>query len=396
MSSAPHSGAGGLRVAFVIRDLGYGGAQRQLLILATGLAARGWPVAVVHFYPGPLEEQFRAGGVETFCVGKKHRWDLAGFFVRLVRATRAFRPDIIHGYLAESNLMALFLRPFCRGAKVIWGVRDSKTDAHLWGVLGRGSFRLNSLLSGFADGIIANSRSGRAYYLDQGYPAARTVVVPNGIDAERFCPDPAAGAEVRCGWGIAGEQVLFGLVGRLNAMKDHPTFLHAAATVAKTVPSARFVCVGGGSDSYAAEMRALAGRLGLADRVIWSPPREDTPAVFNALDVLVNASAFGEGFSNVIGEAMACARPCIVSDVGDSVWLVGESGVAFEPGDSEGLARAMARMAGSSPGDRARLGNKGRRRVVECFSTQQLVERTAELCAKIYNNYNLTNFDVDT
>jgi glycosyltransferase involved in cell wall biosynthesis len=182
-----------MRLAFIIRDLGHGGAQRQLVTLARGLVHEGHPVSVIHFYDGAFRPELEAAGVHTVCVGKKSRWDLLGFFFRLVKAVRSVRPEVLHGYLAESNLMALFLKPFCGFPRVVWGVRDSQTDAHLWGLLGRLSFRLNCLLARFADVIICNSKAGRDYYLARGYPAHKTHVVPNGIDTER---QPAAECSV--------------------------------------------------------------------------------------------------------------------------------------------------------------------------------------------------------
>lgn len=349
-----------MRLAFIIRDLGAGGAQRQLLTLAAGLRRAGHEVTVLHFYGGMFENALRDAGVRTTCVGKRSRWDLFGFFGRLVKAARETRAEVLHGYLAEANLMALFLKPLCRFPKVVWGVRDSQTDAHLWGLLGRLSFGLNCLLARFADVIICNSKAGRDYYAARGYPQGRMHVVPNGIDTERFQPMGQGGKK-------DGVRV-FGLVGRLSPMKDHATFLRAAAAV----PEGRFVIVGSGDAGYEKEMRALAAQIGVAERVNWLPAQEDMPVVYAGFDCLVNSSAFGEGFSNVIGEAMACGVPCIASDVGDSAWLVGDPARVFPAGDHAALAQRMRDFQPSEP----------RARVVEEFSVERLIQRTERLLAK--------------
>lgn len=353
------------RLAFLIRDLGHGGAQRQLVTLAKALAARGgYEVTVVHFYPGGYEVELQVAGVKTLCVGKRHRWDLAGFFFRLVKGMRALRPEVIHGYLHEANLMALLLKPVCGFPRVLWGIRDSQTDADTWGVLGKLSFRLNCLLSGWADGIIANSRAGRDYYIRQGYPEARFEVVPNGIDAGRF-----AGA-----WegGGGGE---FALIGRLHPMKDHATFLHALALV----PEAKGRIIGNGDAAYAEEMRLLSEELGVAERVRWEPAREDLPEVYPLLDCVVSTSAYGEGFSNVLGEAMACGLPCLASEVGDSAWLLEDARWVFPAGDAEALTGKMRAFLNLTPEERRALGEKNRQRVLGHFTVDQMVERTAAL-----------------
>jgi glycosyltransferase involved in cell wall biosynthesis len=334
--------------------------------------------------------------VKTLCIGKKSRWDLLGFFFRLIKAARSVQPEVLHGYLAESNLMALFLKPFCGFPRVAWGVRDSQTDAHLWGTLGKLSFRLNCLLARFADVIICNSKAGRDYYLARGYPAHKTHVVPNGIDTERFKPSPHE------------HPLTFGLVGRLSPMKDHATFLKAAALV----PNARFVIVGSGDESYARQMRELADSLGV--KVEWIPAQSDMPSVYATFDCLVNSSAFGEGFSNVIGEAMACGVPCIASDVGDSAWIIGNAAQTFPAGDYEALAKCMREFAkqssplapreepGASTADKstelenvsharprfAHLAERDgyctnpRSRIVSEFSIDRLIERTSCLLGK--------------
>lgn len=351
-----------MKIAFIIRDLGHGGAQRQLAMLAAGLKRQGHEVTVLHFYGGAFEPCLRAFGVRTVCVHKKSRWDLLGFFGRLVKAAREAQPEVLHGYLAESNLMALFLKAFCGFPKIVWGVRDSQTDAHLWGVLGKLSFRLNCLLARFADLIVCNSQAGRDYYAARGYPHGRMRVVPNGIDTVRFHPreKQAAPSTAR----------VFGLVGRLSPMKDHATFLRAAALV----PEARFVIVGSGDETYAQQMRDLSQQLGIADRVTWQPAQEDMPAVYAGFDCLVNSSAFGEGFSNVIAEAMACGVPCIASDVGDSAWLIGDKTRVFPAGDHKALALCMRELPANSADTR--------QRIVDNFSVERLIERTEHLLNK--------------
>lgn len=354
------------RLSFLIRDLGHGGAQRQLITLAKALSSgRDFEVSVLHFYPGAFEAELQSAGVKTVCIGKRHRWDLAGFFFRLIRSMRALHPDVIHGYLHESNLMALFLKPLCGFPKIVWGIRDSQTDAATWGILGKLSFRLNCLLSGWADQIIANSRAGRDYYIAHGYPEVNFEVVPNGIDLKRF--QPTSRAEHGC---------TFAMIGRLHPMKDHATFLRALAQV----PEAKAVIIGNGDAAYALDMRTLAESLGLTSRVEWQPARDDLASVYPTFDALVSTSAYGEGFSNVIGEAMACAVPVITSDVGDSAWLVDDVRWVFQPGDATALTEKMRTFLALTPDQRSALGQTNRQRIEQHFTISKMVETTSALC----------------
>jgi len=165
-------------------------------------------------------------------------------------------------------------------------------------------------------------------------------------------------------------------------MKDHATFLEAAAHVTRERPDVRFLCVGPGSDAYTGELRDLADRLGLTDRVIWAGARNDMPAVYNALDVLTLTSCFGEGFPNVIGEAMATGVPCVVTDVGDSAWVVGNLGTVVPVRTPETLAPALLEMLHKTDTgqiDRSALRNS----VVERFSVDAVTAKTESALAEL-------------
>jgi glycosyltransferase involved in cell wall biosynthesis len=328
---------------------------------------------VLVFYGGyGLEQELRESGIAVEPLGKSGRWDVAGFVCRLYRALRRERPDVVHGYLGTPNKLIGVLKPFLRGARVVWGVRAANMDLTRYDRVARWSYRAEARLSPLADLIICNSRAGFEHAVSKGFPAEKMIVIPNGIDTLRFRPDAEARARVRGEWRVGEGEKLIGLVARLDPMKDHPTFLRAAAEYSRERPDVRFVCVGDGPPDYSHELRELAASSGLDGRLIWAGKRADTPAVYNALDVAVSSS-YGEGFSNVIGEAMACGTPCVVTDVGDSAWIVGEAGVVVAPQNPRALAQAWRALPW---GDLAQLGGRARRRVEENFSHALLVERT--------------------
>ncbi|MHC5827541.1 MAG: glycosyltransferase, partial [Nostoc sp.] len=161
---------------------------------------------------------------------------------------------------------------------------------------------------------------------------------------ERFQPNPEAGLQVRTEWRISKDTILIGLVGRLDPMKDHPTFLKAVALLCKEREDIRFVCVGMGSHEYAQELYQLAEELEVAEKVIWAGGRADMPDIYNALDINCSSSSYGEGFSNVIGEAMACGVPCVVTDVGDSAWIIGDTGIVVPPNNPEALKAGITSL----------------------------------------------------
>ncbi|MBK9711900.1 MAG: glycosyltransferase [Kouleothrix sp.] len=365
-----------IHIFFLIRALDHGGAERQLIELAKGLDKSRFAVTLATFYDGgALRPDIEgAEGVRVISLGKRGRWDLIPLAWRLLRTTRAARPDVIHGYMGVANELGLIAAKLGR-ARAVWGLRVSALDFSRYDWAAAWSFRVGAWLSRFADLIIANSYAGQQHHLDYGYARDQMVVIPNGIDTERFRPDAEAGQQLRRDWDVGDGEILIGLVGRLDPMKDHPTFLRAAALLAQDAPNVRFVCVGSGPAAYQRELQALAAELDLADRVIWAGPSSDMRAVYGALQIATSASAYGEGFANVVGEAMACGVPCAVTDVGDSVRIVADTGQVVPPGTPQALADAWRELIALGATGRAVLGQRARARVVAAFSIAALVSQ---------------------
>lgn len=363
-----------MRIDFLIRSLDYGGAERQLVTLAKGLQGRGHSVSVAVFYSGgPLEKDLRDSGVPVNMLDKHGRWDVFPFLWRLIRLIRHEKPDILHGYLPVPNLLTVLLKPLLPNILMVWGVRASNMDLSRYDRLSRVVFRLECFFSRFADLIIVNSNAGRDYHIKHGFPESKMVVVPNGIDTDYFKPDAAARVRKRAEWEIGENEKLIGIVARLDPMKDHPTFLKAASLLAKERDDVRFVCVGDGPEPYKSELKRLSLELGLEKKLIWAGAHRDMPAVYNALDIAVLSSSWGEGFPNVIGEAMACGVPCVVTDVGDSALIVGGTGVIVPPGNPEALAFSLAKMVSI---DKSDIASKTRKRIKEKYDLTHLINIT--------------------
>ncbi|HKU79297.1 MAG TPA: glycosyltransferase [Rhodanobacteraceae bacterium] len=375
------------RILFLIRSFGRGGAQRQLVALATALRRSGWDVSAACFYAGDaFQRELEEAGVPVIDLRKHGRWDVFGFPWRLWRAFRTADADVVHGYLTVGNLLALLAKAAHRRTRVVWGVRSAYMDRDRYDWMARLTFRFSCACARMADLVIVNSDASGRHHVTLGYPRERMRVIPNGIDTRRFSFDAGARARLRQAWRIPDGALLVGLVGRLDLMKDHPTFLKAAAKLAARDARWRFVCVGEGKADYTASLARQAAALGLQDRLIWAGPRGDMPAVYSALDLLASTS-YGESFPNVIAEAMACGRPCVVTDVGDSARIVGDCGVAVAPHDPEAFAAAVEGMLPVMTDDETlrAMHDAARTRIVETYSLETLLgnSRTAlkAICA---------------
>jgi glycosyltransferase involved in cell wall biosynthesis len=356
--------------------LDYGGAEIQATVLANGLARLGHAVSLLVFYPGgPLFERV-SSEVTVRCLEKRGRWDVIGFLRRLSRALKEEQPEVLYAFMPVANLLGCLARLRLPKLKVAWGVRASDMDLARYVWLAGFSDWLECRLSRCPHLIISNSAAGRRHAVSRGFPDNdRFIVIPNGIDVEHFRPDLRLRGVVRAEWGVLPYETLVGIVARLDPMKDYPSFLEAAAILVRRVRGMRFVSVGAGPVDYVAVLQEQASRLGLDNKIIWAGPRDDLPAVYNAFDLMV-LSSVSEGFSNVLGEAMACGVPCVATDVGDAREILGDGTAVVPPGDPEALAAGIMALLERLRSERASLGARLRQRIAENFSVETLVERT--------------------
>lgn len=368
-----------MKIVFCIRSLEAAGAERQLVHLANGLARKGHAVSVGVLYPGgALEESL--DDVELVAFHKKSRWDVS-FLPAFIKYLRQERPDLIHGYLGLGNILSILGKPFVAGMKAVWGVRASNMDIGKYGAGAKVSYWLERNLSRFADAIIANSHAGMQHAIAHGYPQDCMYVVPNGIDVEQCQSASASDDDVRSKLGLGNENILFGMIGRVDIMKGHDLFLEAASRLAARYPQARFVCVGRDEGDYAQSMKALGERLpNLRGRIDWLQARNCLCSTYKAIDVLVSASRFGEGFSNVIGEAMANSVPCLVTDVGDSKQIIGQTGIVIRPDSVDDLHDGMERFIQHPD---MQEGQEARQRIESEFSVSRLVSDSEALLQRI-------------
>jgi glycosyltransferase involved in cell wall biosynthesis len=370
-----------MKILFLVRDLAVGGSQRQLALLAAGLARRGHDAAVVVLYAGgPLEALLRGSSVRLLSVGKSSRWHAIAPLMRLRQIFLSERPDVIYAFLPAQTTLAALLLPSQLDTKLVFGLRAGGMELKHYDALSALTYRSEAWLSRRADFLIANARAVRVDAITRGLPADRIAVVPNGIDTEAMRPDAAAGRALRRAWGLSDHAFVIGCVARLDPMKDHANLLKAAAGFAREDSEARFVCVGGGP--LREELKALAHSLGLVDRVVWAGETADTRAAYNTFDIATLASAFGEGFPNVVGEAMACGVPVAATDVGDVRLLAGELGEVVPPRQPALLAtawRGLKQRLAREPGLRAAV----RDRIVANYGVEIMVRRTEDILKQV-------------
>lgn len=372
---------GGRPIFFVIRALNMGGSESQLVLTCRELKRRNVGVKVVCFYHGgSLIPKVLQENIEISTVGKKGRWDVASFVNKMLTLMRDDRPILAYGYLGLANILCGLFKILRPEMRVIWGVRASRMDLTYYDWIRRMEKALMRSLAFLPDRIIVNSKAGFSELLRQGYPASKLRLIHNGIDTRGFQPLRQEGRELRAKWGCnKGGQILVGMVARLDPIKDQETFLRAASILLQRENNVRFVCVGPDWGGRSNSLRGMAESLGLTRHLFWEGERNDVASVYNALDVLTLCS-ISEGFPNVVAEAMACGVPCVVTDVGDCAYIVGDTGRVVPPRDPVALARAWEEMLSLDLGE---MGRRARERIVKHFSLDRMVDETIKVFEEV-------------
>ena len=361
-----------ITVAHVITDLEAGGAQSMLVKLLQHTDRSQFTVRVFSLLdpPGSFAPRVEALGIPLDAVGITRRMPNPTRLWRLASWLRDARPDVVQTWMYHSDLVGgLAAKLASIHLPILWNIRQSNFDevhSRRRTVL---LARICSTLSAYVPNrIICCSSVARQLHVAMGYDDSKIQVIPNGFDVIAFRRDPDARAAVRAELGLPVDTTLIGLVARIDPQKDHRTFVSAAARIHARLPNVRFVLCGSGVDRANAELTEWIDHAGLRDVVYLLGERGDVPRITAALDLATLSSAYGEGFPNVLGEAMACEIPCVATNVGDSAHIVGDTGRIVPPRDPDALASACIDMLSAGEDELRRRGQEARRRVLENFS----------------------------
>jgi glycosyltransferase involved in cell wall biosynthesis len=323
---------------------------------------------------GALAPSIEAAGVRVEPVRATFGLGSARAFVRLVTLLRRERPQILQTWLYHSDLIGLEAARLAGIRTVVWNIRSTVQRRRDQSALGWWTMGALARLSDRPRAIVANSRAGIASHQARGYRCRRWELIPNGFELPERLPGREERARLAAELGLPESAPWIGLVARHHPVKDHPTFLRAAALLVARQPSARFLLVGRGVEQLAEQAR----ELGLAARVRLLGERQDVMRITACLD-LAASSSVNEAFSNTLGEAMACGVPCVATDVGDSAEIVGDTGRIVPPANPEALAAAMSDLLDLPASERLALGQSAAARIRERFSLAHTIARYEEL-----------------
>jgi len=373
-----------IRVIHLITGLGSGGAEMMLRKLLSRMDASRFESTVISLGDmGALGDVIKSAGVPVICLNIKNYFGLFSGFAKLAGILKAQKPDILQTWLYHADLLGLLAGKIARIAVIAWNVRCSDLEKDNIPLSTNLARRLLAKLSATPSFVIINSEAGCQDHKTIGYHPRRWVLIPNGFDTDKFRPDSDTRRNVRDQLGLTEATPLIGLVARYHPMKGHEIFLGAAREIVRIHKSVKFVLVGSGVDGNNGPLKSLIHDLGLNEKIFLMGYRENVSNILPALDIMSLTSLWGEGFPNVVGEAMACAVPCVVTDVGDCADIVGDTGVVVPANDRKALAAAWEKLLDMTVEERERLGRLGRRRIESRYSLNYVTEQYE----RVYEEY---------
>ncbi|WP_031241997.1 glycosyltransferase family 4 protein [Advenella kashmirensis] len=365
-----------LHVVHVISGLGQGGAEAVLnrLLLAPAHGVRHTLVSFTD--DGLYGASLRAAGISVITLGMAPGKITPANFVALRRELIALKPDVVQTWMYHADAIAGLAARTAGLRHIAWGIRNSgenlKSSSKSAWLLARFCGLVSRWLP---QTIVCCAEGARARHVQWGYDADKMVVIQNGYDLTRWQRNLQARTRLRQAWQLAPDTRVIGFVARWNPLKDHRTLIQALARCKANGLDLRCVLIGKGLDADNAELMRLLREADVVDQVILLGMRDDVPDIMSALDVHV-LSSLAEGFPNVVAEAMACGVPGVVTDVGDAVVIVGDTGWVVPPQEpamlAEGIGKAFAAL--DSEGSQV-IAERVRERVLQEFSLPKMVQR---------------------
>ncbi len=376
-----------MKILHTITGLHAGGAENMLAkLIESNVSRERYQSAVLSLMkPGMIADRIRARDVAVHTLGMRQGVPSLPALVKLGRVGRAVRPDIILGWMHHGNLAATMASRMLRSRPpVIWNIRHSLVNLANEKPLTRFVLRASRRLSKTPAAIIYNSRAAARQFEAFGFPTDRAIFIPNGFDCGEFRPRMGARAELCQMFGISENATIVGMVARCHPMKDPENLVEAVRRARQAGHDLHLLIIGHGVDKPGTPLAKAISVAFPPDRVTTTGFQHNIAKWLAGLDIFALPSAWGEGFPNVIGEAMACGVPCVATDVGDSGWIIDDTGRTVPPNDPEALAQALAWLDSLGADGRRRLGEKARERVMKEFSLSRIRHEYEVLFDRVY------------
>ena len=313
-------------------------------------------------------------GVKVYCLNLK--FYAIYQFLSFIKLLRFLKPEVVQTWLVHADLIGGLAARLVGIKNVVWNIRYSNFNIRkakietvlLVNILVKLSFFVPKL-------IIINSKKAKKFYEAKGYDKKKLVLIQNGYDLSILKPNKFQKKTFKKKLKIEKTIPVIGNVARFDPKKDHSNLLNALSLIrSKNID---FFCVLVGSNINKKNISLISEikRLKLSNNVKLLGQNDNISHVMNGLDIFVQSSSYGEGFPNVVAESMACGAPCIVTDVGDAGFIVGNTGWVVPPNNSIKLAKAIEKALNElGTNNWNKRHRKARLRIKENFNINKMLQ----------------------
>ena len=369
-----------MKLVFIITGMSLGGAENMLLKLTSNLP-NSFKIRIVSLTTGgELKDSFLLVDEDLLELDFANYRFIIRDFIRLIRFLHCYKPNVVQTWMYHADLIGGICARLARVKKVVWSIRNSTLDSKSSKTSTRWIAYISAFLSYFIPtNIVSCSVVAKDVHCELGYSNRKFRIIPNGFDLKLFS-GKQSGAEAITPTSLGKESTInFCLVARFDPQKNHLGFLESFRLLVDKFPNAKLSLIGSGCDKYNCLLTNKISALKLEENCIFWGPRSDLPELIKSFDFLVLPSLYGEAFPNVLGEAMASGVPCVATDVGDSKFIIGDTGIIVAPGDLAAFYQAMFAACSLSASDYADLSLKARQRVIDYFDISVVTKMFVEL-----------------
>lgn len=373
------------KIIHVITGLDIGGAETMLYKLLSNIDRTKFEPRVLSLADiGLIGKKIEKLGISVRALGMKRGVPDPRYVFRLAVILKKEKPDIVQTWMYHADLIGGLAAKLIRNIPIVWNIRHSNLDPE--------GNKKTTILTAKACAtlsktipkkIICCSEASFKVHSELGYKEEKMIVIPNGFDLEVFKPDAEARYSVRRELRIPDDVAIIGMGARFDPQKDHKNLITAARILCRSNKNIHFILCGDGITNDNKQLTKWIQEYNLQVNFHLLGRRADIARITTAFDI-ASSSSYGEGFPNVIGEAMACEVPCVVTNVGDSAYIVGDTGIVVPPKNPLAMAKAWEKLIKLSAEERKILGKLARKRIEDNFEISSVVNQYEALYNQLF------------
>lgn len=363
------------KIIHIIVGLNNGGAEMMLYKLLKYIDKDKYEYSVISMMDkGIMGERIEQLGIAVHCLNMKKGIPSIIAIIKTLKICR--NADIIQTWMYHADLLGFIVSKIL-WKKIIWGIHHSNLEKDKNKRKTLMIVKVNSYLSKWVDKIISCSINAKKNHIKYGYYKEKITVIPNGFELDKFKYIENSKKILQKEFPILKDKLIFSLVARYEILKDHKNCLEAMKILKKTyIKNFILLLCGTNINKNNLELMKLIKENKIEDNVLLLDRRDDIPLIMSATDIYISSSS-GEGFPNVIGEAMSCETPCVVTNVGDSAYIVGNTGEVVERQNPIELAEKIIKFIEKK--EYLLNRKKCRERIIENFEIKKIVKKYERL-----------------